>query len=436
MNEKVVLIGAGSASFTKGLVADMIRQGWEGELTLVDTDPAALDTARKLTAKMLALGNSAFRLSSHTDRRNALKDATAVICTIGVGGRRAWEKDVFIPRKHGIYQPVGDSVMPGGTSRALRMVPAMIAIAEDVMRLAPNALFFNYGNPMSVICRAVRKATGANMTGLCHGVPHVSRMLAEILGAEKERLRFNACGINHLTWFTEIWADGKDLMPELLKKAAAAVERPAGDLNPLTWELTLLFGAFPAVLDRHVAEFFPQMTMRKGGYYGKTIGVDAFSFEGTIECGDKMFENMRKEAASAAPLGADWLGKSGGEHEQVTEIIESIRKDKDTVFSANLPNKGQIPNLPYDAVVEGPAVAGGAGLRPLMLKALPSALAGTLATRFMWAEVTAEAAIEGSRDKFVQALLLDGAVTSVKTARDLADELLAAHAEYLPQFKK
>ena len=98
MNEKVVLIGAGSAMFTRGLVADLIRRKWDLELALVDVDPDALAVAEGLTRKMLALGKSSIRLSASTDRRAVLKDATAVICTVGVGGRRGWEQDVFVPR--------------------------------------------------------------------------------------------------------------------------------------------------------------------------------------------------------------------------------------------------------------------------------------------------------------------------------------------------
>jgi alpha-galactosidase len=181
MNEKLMLVGAGSAVFTKGLVSDLLRQEWEGELRLVDIDPKALAVAGKLAAKMLAAKKSRVKLSASVDRRELLPGATAVVCTIGVGGRRAWEQDVFIPRRHGIYQPVGDSVMPGGASRALRMTPAMVAIAQDVLDLCPEALFFNYGNPMGPVCRAVRKATGAEVVGLCHGVFSVAYELADML---------------------------------------------------------------------------------------------------------------------------------------------------------------------------------------------------------------------------------------------------------------
>src|SRR5262245_44218424 len=181
MREKIVLIGAGSAMFTRGLVADLIHAGLEADLALVDIDPEALEVAERLTHKMIVARRAPIALSASVDRRSALRGATAVICTVGVGGRRAWEQDVFIPRKYGIFAPVGDTVGPGGTARALRMIPAMVDIARDVLDLAPSALFFNYGNPMAPVCRAIRKATGAPVIGLCHGVFHVASYLAQAL---------------------------------------------------------------------------------------------------------------------------------------------------------------------------------------------------------------------------------------------------------------
>ena len=300
MNEKVVLIGAGSAMFTRGLVADVLRQGWEGEIALVDIDKEALEVAEKMTRKMLEATGSGLKLSASVDRREVLADATVVITTIGVGGRDAWVQDVLIPRKYGIYQPVGDSVMPGGTSRALRMIPAMVEIASDVMELAPDALFFNYANPMSAICRGVRKATGAEMIGLCHGVIDMARVIAARFGATRDQLQYTAVGINHFTWFTDVMLDGKDAMPRLRELAAEKLGQgvdsdtlgryfvEAGDTEeqqerspgwPFLWELTRLFGAFPAPGDRHLVEFFPRMFCSRKGYYGKTLGVDCYSFE-------------------------------------------------------------------------------------------------------------------------------------------------------------
>jgi alpha-galactosidase len=443
MREKIVLIGAGSAVFTRGLVADLIRLEWTADVVLVDIDPGALDVAHRLAAKMVAATGAAISLRATTDRREALPGATAVICTVGVGGRRAWEQDVFVPRKYGIYAPVGDTVGPGGSSRALRMIPVMVEIARDVMELAPDALFFNYGNPMAPICRAIRKATGANVTGLCHGVVGVARHLAEKLGAPVARMRYTAVGINHLTWFTDVRVDGQDAMGALraiaAEKAADASFRatpnddPFGspDDDPFSWRLMHLFGAFPAVLDRHVTEFFPQF-FRAGSYWGCTLGVDTFHFEGTIAEGDSTFAEMKAVAYDPAPLEPSTIVRDEGEHEQVMDIIDSIRRDRSLVFSANLPNTGQVSNLPLGVIVESPCVADAEGLRAIALGALPSGIVGTLATRYQWVETIVEAALERSRDKFIQALILDGAVSSVEQAVALADELLATQAAYLP----
>jgi alpha-galactosidase len=445
MKEKIVLIGAGSAVFTRGLVADLMHAGWEADLALVDIDAEALEVIRRLTEKMIAAKNAPITLSASTNRRDVLKDASVVICTIGVGKRRAWEQDVFIPRKYGIFMPVGDTVGPGGTSRALRMIPPMVDIARDVLDLAPKALFFNYGNPMSPICRAIHKATGAPVVGLCHGVHDTAGWLARQLVVAPGSLRYDAVGINHLTWMMNIRAGGVDMMPDMLRIAAerekAAIQGcPPGENpydspcgHPLSWMLLRRFGAFPAPLDRHVTEFFPQF-YREGNYFGRTLGVDVFSFEGTIADGDRGYASMQSHAYSNEMLPGDYFKHIGGEHEQVIDIIDSIRNERDKVYSANLPNTGQVTNLPLNAVIESPVIAAGTGLRAITQPPLPSGIAGTLATRFQWVETVVEAALEGSRDKFIQALVLDGSVCSLDQANKLSNELLQAQSAYLPQF--
>ncbi len=384
MTEKIVLIGAGSAVFTKGMVADLIRRNWDCELALVDIDAEALAAAQGLTKKMIEARKASIDLTASTDRREVLKEATAVICTIGVGGRRAWEQDVLIPRNYGIYQPVGDSVMPGGTSRALRMIPAMVDIAKDVLDLCPEALFFNYGNPMPPVCLAVGKATGARIIGLCHGVLHVSKYLAGMLKVPHEKLDYTAVGMNHLTWFMQVMVNKESCMPRLVEIAdqllktgcletretkyaedgSARNDELVEDINPFSWQLLQQFGAFPAAMDRHVTEFFPQF-FADGNYYGKKLGVSAYSFESCIAYGDKVYEEMKDVAFSSGPLPQDFFDYLSGEHEQVVDIIESIRTDAGNVFSANLPNSGQIPNIPKNVIVECPVTAGAQGLKAI-----------------------------------------------------------------------
>ena len=142
--KKIVLIGAGSAVFTKGLIADFIKAGFGSwEIALCDINPEILREVEKLAKKMVEQKGADIIISASTERKDLLPGADFVVTTIAVGGRRAWEQDVLIPRKYGIYQPVGDSIMPGGISRAQRMIPVMIDIAKDVEKYCPDAYFFN-----------------------------------------------------------------------------------------------------------------------------------------------------------------------------------------------------------------------------------------------------------------------------------------------------
>jgi alpha-galactosidase len=452
--QRIVLIGAGSAMFTQGLVADLILSQQPWDIRLVDIDPQALATAEGLTRRMVETKQADIVVRASTDRRDLLPQADVVITTIGVGGRRAWETDVLIPRQYGIFQPVGDTIMAGGISRALRMVPALVEIAKDVLTLCPTALFFNYANPMTVNCWAVRQATGANVVGLCHGVMHVERELAQFLGVPPAEVTSLAVGVNHFTWMYDLRRQGKDAWPLVRAQLAEGRSRPVADAglgqmgfvakepaperpkaasNPFSWSLFDRFGAYPAVNDRHVTEFFPQQ-FPSGAYFGKTLGVDAFSFEATIAFGDRVYEEMTQQALGQAPLNDKLFQRGPGEHEQLLDILRSIDGDERKLFSANLPNRGAVPNLPADAVLEIPAVATASGLRAVQITEFPDHLATPLRPKLESQRITVEAALTGSRTLFVQALLSDGCVSDPVMAERLADDLLRAQKQYLPQF--
>ncbi len=316
---KMVIIGAGSAMFTQGLVADLILAGQSWNLALVDIDPVALEAATGLARRMIQARGADLTLESSTDRRDVLPGADVVVVTIGVGGRRAWEADVVIPRKYGIYQPVGDTVMPGGISRALRMIPANNDIARDVLRLCPAAIFINYSNPMTVNCWAIRKATGANVIGLCIGTHHVYHQLAGFIGKPADEVSYLAAGVNHFTWLYDLRWKGQDAWPLVRERVAreragervtvAAGAAPGGDTtlgdeqgwgesfpvseNPFAWSLFEAYGAYPAVNDRHVSEFFPER-FPNGNYYGRKLGVDVFSVEDVLAYGDAIYTDMRR----------------------------------------------------------------------------------------------------------------------------------------------
>lgn len=442
--KKIVLIGAGSSVFTQGLVADFINSSKDFSpllIGLVDIDEKALDSITTLTKRMVESKQAGIEISSSTNRRELLPNADVVIVTVAVGGRRAWEDDVFIPRKYGIYQPVGDTTMPGGISRAQRMIPVMIEIAKDVKELCPNAYFFNYSNPMTAICTAIRKQLDMNVIGLCHGVIHVEQYLAKFLGRTFSEVKSLGVGLNHLTFLYDIRVNGEDAKPlinqKLQRQKNAEMKAISGSPhysdNPFSWDIYERFGVFPAVLDRHVVEFFPER-FATGDYYGKQLGANAIPFEPVIADGDRIFEEMHEMAAGIRELDLSLFDRSEGEHEQLVDILNSLYKDERKIFSVNLPNHGAIPNLPHHAVLELPAVATASGFRPLYLTDFPDMAATIIRKRLTVVDLTVEAALTGDFSFFVEALLADGSVQTEAAAKRLANELLEAQRDYLPQY--
>lgn len=455
MRHKMVIIGAGSAMFTQGIVLDWLRQEPEGdwEIALVDIDGGILEATEKMVRRLALSAQNPFKISATTERRDVLEGATVVVCTIGVGGRRAWEQDVFVPRKYGIFQPVGDSVMPGGVSRAMRMIPAVLGIAKDVERLCPDALFLNYANPMTAIVRAVRRETSLGIFGLCIGVDESLHLLSKLAEVPYDRITATWTGINHLTWILDVRESGSSLWP-VLEQKIADYRRKGIDPNLIgrmgwaegasdaghnfhdtlfSWELYEEFGAFPAPLDRHVVEFFPER-FPGGRYYGHTLGVEAYSFELTIAYGDRVYDSTLRLGKSEGPVGREQLETTAGEHMQLMEILDSIQHDRRRWYSVNLPNSSAVSNLPKDAILELPAAASADGWLPMTLGELSPRLVAILLRRLAAVEATVEAAVTGERKLMTEALILDGSVLDYRTAERLTEDLLRTQAPYLPQF--
>jgi alpha-galactosidase len=429
----LVMIGAGSAKFTLGLVKDLIADGREYDLRLVDIEPYNLEVAWRLAQRLVEDRQAPIKVTYSLERCDLLPGADVVVTTIGVGSRPAWEQDVFIPRQFGIYYPVGDTSGPGGISRALRMIPPMVAIANDVVRLCPQALFINYANPMSCVCRAIRKATSAQVVGLCIGVHDIHNQLCRFLGIPPEEAWSAAIGVNHFTWFTELRHQGRDAWPTLRQKMAQEIDLQAP--GALVWNLFDAFDAFPAVGDAHVSEFFPGAWHKSGGYFGKTLGLDGVhNFEeDIIACDDRTFARMADIAFGRLPVDAPREGE-GGEHSQLLDILNAVWRDENRFFSVNLPNAGQAGNLPAGAILEATTLVNASGFHPLSFGLLPPGIAATLQRVIGVQELTVDAALRGDRGLFVQALLADGDVQTSQQASTLADALLEAQRQWLPDF--
>ena len=447
----LVLIGAGSAVFTRGLLADLISADDLGawEIRLVDTNPDALDVAYRLAKLMIdSRGVSdRVRVVADVDRRSLLPGADFVVTCVGVGGRSAWQADHEITMRHGIFQAVGDSILPGGISRLLRTVPVMVEIARDIAELASDALFFNYSNPMTANVMAINNYAGADVVGLCHGMHHIQRELAEFIDKPLEETSTLYAGINHLTFIYDFRWQGRDAWPlvrERLSRELTAEPDPheLGSIfydkvsvwhHPFSWELFNRYGAFPAAGDRHVTEFFPER-WASGEYYGKTLGVDAFPLPEILEWGENRYQTMRRQVDGEIPFDESIFHRSSGEQEQLIAIIRSVLQDRRDTFSCNVINNGAVPGLPDDASPEVPGIATARGIRPMSVPDLGAPLTAILNRRLSSVYLATDAAMSGDRDLVVEAMIADGGVTDPDAAAALTDDLIDAQARYLPRF--
>src|SRR5919198_5254841 len=214
---KVVAIGIGSVIFGVNLLRDLFRTPeFRGcELWLVDIDAAALERMTRLAQRLNAAAGWDATVESTTDRCEALPNADFVITATAVDRIRTWRIDHELCLRHGFPSVLSENGGPGGLSHTLRSVPLMLEIAQDIERLAPAALLFNYTNPENRVCLAISRHTGVRTIGLCHSVAEAIDRAAALMGRDRSDLDVRAAGVNHFTWFLSIRdRDGTDLMPE------------------------------------------------------------------------------------------------------------------------------------------------------------------------------------------------------------------------------
>jgi alpha-galactosidase len=230
---KLAFIGAGSFGFTRGLVRDVLTFPLlkDAEICLMDIDDERLDFAYKSVTKIVELGNYPARVTATKDRVEALKGADVVLVTILVGATDVWRYDIEIPKKYGVDFNVGDTRGTAGIFRALRTIPVMVDIAKDMEKYCPNALMLNYTNPMAMLCRAMKRASSIQLTGLCHSVQGTAEMLAEWIGAPMSEINYTCAGINHQAWYLKYEWNGKDAYPLIRAAVEKEGNRPQRDVQ-------------------------------------------------------------------------------------------------------------------------------------------------------------------------------------------------------------
>lgn len=257
---KIAMIGAGSG-FTSRLAIDILNipHLTEGVFALVDIDGERLKLAHRLVEKVVELSGKDWMVISSTDRTDVMADADYLINTIEVSGMETVKYDHEIPLEYGVKQCIGDTIGPGGVFKALRTIPAWVDILKDAERLCPGALVMNYTNPMSMVTLAAIETSEMPVIGLCHSIQGTSRQLAKYLDIPYEELDWECAGVNHMSWFTKLSCEGKDMYPRLRERAG---DPEIYEKDPIRFETMLHLGFFPSESSGHFSEYVPYFRKR------------------------------------------------------------------------------------------------------------------------------------------------------------------------------
>jgi alpha-galactosidase len=421
---KIVVIGAGSAIFGLSMLKDAfsMRELWGSELVLVDIDKVAV---RKVTAAAIKINDqlkAEYKISSTTDRVEALPEADFVIVSIAVDRMEMWKKDFSVPQKHGIPHVLGENVGPGAVFHTMRNLPIMLDICNDIERYCPEALLINFTNPESRLCMAIQKYTNVKAVGLCHQINTGIGIVSTLTNTDREHIDVKAWGINHFTWMVDIRdkRTGKDLYPFLIeneKTYEPAYER-------LSRFIFRHYGLFPTSGDGHLGEFFP--------FAHEMISKKGYDFDKYEKRRQKVVEVLDGIINEEITVDSNLIKPSG---EKAFNIINGILNNTNELLeSINLPNEGYITNLSADSIVEVPAIVSGNGVNGLALGELPRGIAALCKTQIDIQHLVVDAGVNGDRNLVLQALLTDPNIPSADAALKIYDELMEVNKPYLSQF--
>lgn len=421
---KIVLIGAGGAAFSVSLFQDMVSTDELNgcTLTLVDTDPEALARMAALAKLLNEKAKTGIKVEATSDRRAALDGADFVVNAAAIDRNRLWRHDFEVPKKHGVRHTLGENGGPGGLFFTLRTMPLIFDFIRDIEDICPDALFINLSNPESRIVLGLSRYSKVRSIGLCHGIFLARWFICRILGLPESAepgVDLWGAGLNHFQWIMQMRdkATGRDLYPEFREKEAD--HDP--DFTPLARTLFRTYGLWPTCSDDHMGEYLP---------YGWEAGEEGFDFTGD-EKGRGEFKALIDDVtAGRKPIPAEWFKPSWGE--RAVAIMGGILQNRKRFIEATVVwNQGVIPNLPPDLAVEVPTMADAAGVHPVSQGPLPDGIAKLLATQASVQHLAVEAAVHGSREIAMQALLADPVIASTKAARAILDELWDINKPYI-----
>ena len=450
---KIAYIGGGSRGWAWGLMSDLAEaDDISGQVALYDIDYEAAKANEIIGNKYNAIPESRSHWDYRAERslQAALTGADFVVISILPGTFKEMESDVHAPEKYGIWQSVGDTVGPGGIIRALRTIPMFEEIAKAIRDYCPKAWVINYTNPMTVCMRTLYKVfPQIKAFGCCHEVFSTQVLLAaalqEICGIEKparKDIHVNVVGVNHYTWLTEAHYGNIDLMETywafcekyhdsgiLAKNDDNWMNKHFSADQKVKMDLFRKYGAIAAAGDRHLAEFNEGKLYLASPETAKSWGFALTPVSWRVENLHERLEKSRKLLSGEEPVALRRTGEEG------VLQMRALLGLCTWVTNVNVPNRGQIPNLPKDVVVETNAVFTADSVTPVLAGDLPMSIYGMISRIVAEQETVVEAGLERNLEKAFVAFLNDPLVTiPAPEARKLFDEMVENTKEYLTEY--
>ena len=428
---KITLIGAGSTIFGPTSILSILQtEALSGAtLSLVDVDGEMLELVGKTTRKMNNYLGTGMDIELQTDRSRALPGTDYLLITAEEDRIDRWRRDFQILKDFGIKHTLGENRGPAGLSHTMRTAPLVLDICREAEELAPEAKGIIFTNPEDRLAYAVNKYTDLEAYGYCDGNwDFRDHFLGDLLDLPGERIHLEGAGINHMVWITELRdrETGQDLYPEMVQRAEAE------NWQPLSRHLYRTYGLWPHENDSHVGEYI--------GYAPEFNDCSGYDFDGHLKEEKKWRNRMERLREEDYEIDQFVAELSDYEHHtfgdaSFTEIIKGeVTEENPFISGANLINKGKISNLPDDMVVEVPAVVTYSGINGFSFGDLPDAITSLTHREGVVQKLSAEAAVEGSREKALRALDLDDIVPDPETGRKLLESFLNEHAEYVRGF--
>lgn len=420
----IAVIGGGSA-YCPGLIREILKEAdlFRGcRFVLVDIDAENLDIVHRLGRRMIASAGAEIELDATTERPDALENAGIVLTTFRAGGFSARHLDESIPLRHRVIGH--ETVGPGGFFMALRTVPIIREITDDMERICPDAVLLNYTNPTSIVTEAVSRFSRANVIGMCDQPMHDARLAAGFAGVEGD-LEFEAAGLNHASWGVLFKAGGRDVVPVL---ASRLDEVEADDAIPEKEKRMCRLAATYGLLPSQYLQYY----YFRDECVDEAIEAPKTRAQEIMDELDPIFDGYREQSEADHPvLGLVRGGSAFGD--LAVDVMSACIHDSGAVHILNIPNRGTIPEWGDESVVEIPVRVGRSGAVPIHGIRLPERISGPLRMLASYQSLTAAAAWSGTRNDAVIALASNPLILSLSMAGRIYDEMAAAHAQHLPE---